>query len=134
MHVSIKLIIPYSGIASLVAQTVKHLPTTQETWVRSLGWEDSLVKELEPGFEKPTGEDFTLPEKAVNGAVWQFICKWQSECAQPLFQSCAEMTAIILRALGTSRVFLKKHTQQLPSARVNTDTHNLSFSSAQIHY
>ena len=26
--------------ASLVAQTVKHLPTMRETWVRSLGWED----------------------------------------------------------------------------------------------
>ena len=28
--------------ASLVAQTVKNLPAMQETWVRSLGWEDSL--------------------------------------------------------------------------------------------
>ena len=26
--------------ASLVAQMVKNLPTMQETWVRSLGWED----------------------------------------------------------------------------------------------
>ena len=25
---------------------VKHLPTTQETWVRSLGWEDLLEKEM----------------------------------------------------------------------------------------
>ena len=30
--------------ASLVAQTVKNLPTMQETWVRSLGWEDPLEK------------------------------------------------------------------------------------------
>ena len=28
--------------ASLVAQLVKNLPTMQETWVRSLGWEDPL--------------------------------------------------------------------------------------------
>ena len=28
--------------ASLVAQTVKHLPEMQETWVPSLGWEDPL--------------------------------------------------------------------------------------------
>ena len=28
--------------ASLVAQMVKNLPTMQETWVRSLGWEDTL--------------------------------------------------------------------------------------------
>jgi len=30
----------------MVAQTVKHLSTMQETWVRSLGWEDSLEKEM----------------------------------------------------------------------------------------
>ena len=28
--------------ASLVAQTVENLPAMQETWVRSLGWEDLL--------------------------------------------------------------------------------------------
>ena len=32
--------------ASLVAQMVKNLPTMQETWVRSLGWEDPLEKEM----------------------------------------------------------------------------------------
>ena len=31
---------------SLVAQTVKRLPTMRETWVRSLGWEDPLEKEM----------------------------------------------------------------------------------------
>ena len=30
--------------ASLVAQLVKNLPATWETWVRSLGWEDTLEK------------------------------------------------------------------------------------------
>ena len=25
---------------------VKHLPTMQETWVQSLGWEDPLEKEM----------------------------------------------------------------------------------------
>ena len=35
-----------SSWASLVAQTVKHLPSMQETWVRSLGWEDPLEKEM----------------------------------------------------------------------------------------
>ena len=29
---------------SLVAQKVKNLPAVQETQVRSLGWEDALVK------------------------------------------------------------------------------------------
>ena len=30
----------------MVAQTVKRLSTMQETWVRSLGWEDPLEKEM----------------------------------------------------------------------------------------
>ena len=32
--------------SSLVAQMVKHLPVMWETWVRSLGWEDLLEKEM----------------------------------------------------------------------------------------
>ena len=30
--------------ASLVAQLVKNPPAMRETWVRSLGWEDSMEK------------------------------------------------------------------------------------------
>ena len=33
-------------MAFLVAQTVKRLPAMRETWVRSLGQEDSLEKEM----------------------------------------------------------------------------------------
>ena len=33
-------------VTSLVAQMVKHLPTMRETWVRSLGQEDPLEKEI----------------------------------------------------------------------------------------
>ena len=46
-----------------MAQTVKRLPTTQETWVRSLDQEDALEKEMAthsstlawkiPGTEEP---------------------------------------------------------------------------------
>ena len=32
--------------ASQVAQMVKHLPTMRETWVRSLGRDDPLEKEM----------------------------------------------------------------------------------------
>ena len=32
--------------ASLVAQLVKNVPAVQETWVRSLGWEDLLEKKM----------------------------------------------------------------------------------------
>ena len=35
------------AMASLVAQTVKHLPIMQETQVRSLGLKDLLEKEME---------------------------------------------------------------------------------------
>ena len=34
--------------ASLVAQLVKNPPAMWETWVRSLGWEDSLKRERLP--------------------------------------------------------------------------------------
>ena len=34
--------------ASLVAQLVKNPPTMQETWVRSLGWDDPLERERIP--------------------------------------------------------------------------------------
>ena len=33
-------------MASLAAQMVKNPPEMQETWVRSLGWEDPLEKEM----------------------------------------------------------------------------------------
>ena len=33
-----------TGEASLVAQMVKNLPSMQETWVQSLGWENPLKK------------------------------------------------------------------------------------------
>ena len=39
-------VFPLTVWASLVAQTVKRLPTIQETWVWSLGWEGPLEKEI----------------------------------------------------------------------------------------
>ena len=33
-----------ANLSSLVAQRVKNLPAMQETWVRSLAWEDPLEK------------------------------------------------------------------------------------------
>ena len=38
----------YTTWASLVAQRLKRLPAMQETWVRSLGQEESLEKEMAP--------------------------------------------------------------------------------------
>ena len=38
---------------SLVAQVVKNLPTMQETWVLSLGWEDPLEESMATHFSIP---------------------------------------------------------------------------------
>ena len=40
------MLLPFSPGASLVAQRIKHLPAVQENWVRSLGWEGPLEKEM----------------------------------------------------------------------------------------
>ena len=47
--ISYYLLITYY-LPSLVAQTVKHLPTMWETWVQSLGQENPLEKESTPVF------------------------------------------------------------------------------------
>ena len=36
----------FNGWTSLVAQLVGNLPTMQETWVGSLGWEDPLEESM----------------------------------------------------------------------------------------
>ena len=47
IHVSFSILVSLEYMpTSLVAQTVKHLSTMRETWVRSLGWEDPLEKEM----------------------------------------------------------------------------------------
>ena len=46
MYKSITSINTSINWTSLMAQMVKRLPTTWETWVQSLGWEDLLEKEM----------------------------------------------------------------------------------------
>ena len=48
--------------ASLVAQLVKNLPAVQETWVRSLGWEDPL--------EKGKATHFSILAWRIPWSVW----------------------------------------------------------------
>ena len=53
--------------ASLVAQMVKNLPAVQETWVRSLDWEDPLEKEMVthssiPAWKIPWTEELGGPQ------------------------------------------------------------------------
>ena len=46
MNIREECMFVYNSEVSLVAQTVKHLPTMWETWVQSLGWEYLLEKEM----------------------------------------------------------------------------------------
>ena len=58
---------PQYSWAFLVAQMVKNLPAMQETWVRSLGWEDPL--------EELKWTDYPLQhsglEKSMGRGAWQ---------------------------------------------------------------
>ena len=48
-----------------MAQTVKSLPATRETWVRSLGWEDALEKGT------ATHSRILGLESTINRGAWQ---------------------------------------------------------------
>ena len=67
-----RLVVTYGERSSLVAQMVKHLPTMQETWVQSLGWEDPLEKEMAtwriPWTEEPGGQQTMLSQRV--GQDW----------------------------------------------------------------
>ena len=51
--------------ASRVAQMVKSLPAMRETWVRSLGWEDSRGG----GHDNPL--QYSCPENSMDRGAWQ---------------------------------------------------------------
>ena len=53
--------------ASLEAQTIKRLSAMQETWVRSLGWEDPLEKEM-----------------AAHSSILAWKIPWTAEPGRPL--------------------------------------------------
>ena len=64
----ISKLIQYFSVWHMVAQMVKNLPTTQKTWVLSLGWEDPLKEEMTthssilswriPQIQEPSGLQF----------------------------------------------------------------------------
>ena len=54
-------------LPSLVAQTVKRLPTMRETQVQSLGWEDPLEKEM-----------------ATHSSTLAWKIPWTKECGRPM--------------------------------------------------
>ena len=70
----LKLVRTALGLA-FVAHSIKNLPAVQETWVRSLGWQDPLEKEMAthsssiargiPWTEEPGGIQSTEPNIRV---------------------------------------------------------------------
>ena len=93
----------YHHWPSSIAQTVKNPPTVQETWVQSLGWEDTLEKEMAthssilawriPWTEEPGGLQFTGSQRVGHdwatfsslqdkpgGSDGKRICQW---CGRP---------------------------------------------------
>ena len=59
-------------MAPLIAQLVKNLPTMQETWVPSLGWEDTL--------EKGTATQSSIHAQRI------LLCPWHSTCGHRVRQ------------------------------------------------
>ena len=84
----------YIYIHSLVAQTVKNPPAMQETWIRSLGWEDLLKEGMathsvffpgeSPWTEEPGGLQSMGSQRAGHdwvakhniGHIYNFIFFW----------------------------------------------------------
>ena len=79
---------------SLVAQTVKHLPTMWETWVQYLGWEDLLEKEMAP--HSSTGS-WKSPWTEEPG-------RWHSVGSQGLRQDWATFTFTFMASLVAQTV------------------------------
>ena len=95
--------------ASLVAQMVKNLPAIQETWVQSLGQEDSLEKEMtthssllaweiawteEPGGLQSTGlQELDKTEHAFT------LCLHYPGCQNPIL---SEASSVLISCLAKS--------------------------------
>ena len=69
-------------MASLVAQLVKNPPAMQESWVRSLGWEDSLEKEQLPTPVFWPGESHGLYSPRTHKEREHLSLSWASLVAQ----------------------------------------------------
>ena len=72
--------------ASLVAQMVRNPPAMQETWVRSLGWEDPLKEGMATHSSIPA---WRIP--IDRGAWWAIVTKSQTHAA-PLMKCSYKTT------------------------------------------
>ena len=115
--------------ASLVVQRLKRLPAMQETWVRSLGWEDPPEKEMAthssiiawriPWVEEPGGLQYTRSQRVCHirnfpaspnfvlhiFSLFLFICRVFCLLVRFLFSfKEKEVTYLVISTLGTIRV------------------------------
>ena len=96
------------GWSSLVAQRLKRLPAMQETWVRSLGWEDPLEKEMAthssilawriPWMEEPGGLQSTGSQRV--GHDWATSLHFRFLCmlSQNLLKGFLNLFIFLLRS------------------------------------
>ena len=59
------ILLEYSCLAFRAAQLIKNLPSVQETWVRSLGWEDSLEK------GNGNSHQYSCLENSIDRGAWR---------------------------------------------------------------
>ena len=82
-------LVPYFFVryfeTSLVAQTVKHLPTMRETRVQSLGWEDPLEKEM-----------------ATHSSILAWKIPWTEEGYSPWGRRESDTTDFYAKDVGSS--------------------------------
>ena len=73
---------------SLVAQRLKHLPAMQKTWVRSLGWEDPLEKEMATHFSILAWRIPWMEERSRLQSMGFFSSTWACPMQIGLSQEC----------------------------------------------
>ena len=67
------MILCFHPVQPLIAELVNHLPAIQETWVRFLGWEDPLEKEM-----------------ATHSNILAWRVSWTVACQAPLSMESQE--------------------------------------------
>ena len=85
----------YAPVTSLVAQTVKHLPTMRETRLWSLGWEDPLEKEMATysstlAWKIPWMKERGKPQPMGSQRVWHdWATSLSLSCTSRIFRCCS---------------------------------------------
>ena len=110
-----------------MAQMVKNLPAMQETWVRSLGWEDSLEKRMathssilawriprteEPGGLQSMGSQTVGHSWATNMYVYAYLSIYLHQPIQPIFSFLGSVLFFFIAVYLLYKVVLVSAEQQ----------------------